>query len=34
MSNFSKQIEIFMESDCRYWHIAQSLLLANKDKRM
>jgi hypothetical protein len=33
MSNFSKQIEIFMESDCRYWHIAQASLLAYKWKR-
>jgi hypothetical protein len=33
MTNFSKQIEIFMESDCRYWHIAQTPLLAHKWKR-
>jgi hypothetical protein len=32
MSNFSKQIIIFMESDYR-WYIAQSPLLADKWKR-
>jgi hypothetical protein len=33
MTNFSKQIIIFMESDRRYWHIAQAPLLAHKCKR-
>jgi len=32
MFNPSKQIEI-MFSDCRYWHIAQCPLLADKCKR-